>query len=203
MMKNILYVLVLLFLIQCGVSANSNDVYVADIQYDWINKSEVEREDMINEVREIIFLGREKLPNEDSVKTLRKGKNKDKNHIENYMAASAGYKEFKDNNISAFYMKNKKYIYMYAIQDKKDLSKAYYYDALGHLQYIDYIEGEFPEYPYYCIQYRTSGKPVSAVYYVSKDTQYMYEPNGKFKGLWYKYNMYDKHSKVILKRTSY
>ena len=26
-----------------SVLANSNDVYVADIQYDWIDKSEVER----------------------------------------------------------------------------------------------------------------------------------------------------------------
>ena len=53
-----------------------------------------------------------------------KDKLKDKNYLENYMAASAGYKEYKGNNISAFYFKKMKSLYMYALQDKKDVSKA-------------------------------------------------------------------------------
>ena len=97
-------------------------------------------------------------------------------------------------------MKN---IYMYALQDKKDVSKAYYYDALGNLKYIDFIEGEYPDYPYYSIQYRISGQPVSAIYFVSKDTQYLFAPNGDFTGVWHKHNLYNKSSEIILTRTTY
>ena len=181
--------------------ANYNDIYIADIQYDWINKSEVEKEAIISEIHDIMF--ENDLVKQKGFKKDFKDRLKDKDHINHYMAASAGYKEYKDYNIAAFYVGKNKNIYMYALQDKKDVSKNYYYDALGHLKYVDFVFGEYPDFPYYSYQYRVSGKPVSAIYFVSKDTQYLYTPDGKFKGVWYKYNMYDKHSKVILKRTSY
>lgn len=200
-MKKIFYIITALFIFQITACASYNDVLVADISYDWINKSEVERETMIEEVKDIIF--ENPVTKDKSLKKACKDKLKDKDRIEHYMAASAGYKEYNGYNISAFYYKNKKYIYMYALQDKKDLTKKYYYDALGHLKYVDYIYGEYPEYPYYAIQYKISGKPVSAIYYASKDSQYMYNPDESFVGLWYKYNLYDKHSKIILRRTSY
>ena len=200
-MKKIFYIITVLFIFQVTACASYNDVLVADISYDWINKSEVERETMIEEVKDIIF--ENPVTKDKSLKKACKDKLKDKDRIEHYMAASAGYKEYNGYNTSAFYYKNKKYIYMYALQDKKDLTKKYYYDALGHLKYVDYIYGEYPEYPYYAIQYKISGKPVSAIYYASKDSQYMYNPDESFVGLWYKYNLYDKHSKIILRRTSY
>ena len=198
MLKKILTVLLL---VQTAASANLNDIFIADIRYDWINKSDVEKEAIISEVRDIIFAA--PVEREKGFKSQFKDKLKDKNHTENYMAASAGYKEFKGSNISAFYYKNMKNIYMYALQDKKDLSKAYYYDALGNLKYVDFIFGEYPDYPYYSIQYRISGKPVSAIYFISKDCQYMFTPNGDFTGVWYKHNMYGKSSEVLLKRTTY
>ena len=190
-----------LLLSQSIVFANFNDILIVDIQYDWINKNEVEKEAIISEVHDIIF--ENPIEKQKDFKSLFKDKLKDKNHYENYMAASAGYKEFKGNNISAFYYKKMKNIYMYALQDKKDISKAYYYDALGNLKYIDFIEGEYPDYPYYSIQYRISGKPVSAIYFVSKDCQYLFTPEGEFEGVWYKHNLYNKKSKVILTRTTY
>ncbi len=199
-MKKIL-TLLFLFLIQTSAFAGFNDVYIADIKYDWINKSEVEKEAIISEVRDIIF--EKPIVKQNDFKSLFKDKLKDKDRLENYMAASAGYKEFKGNNISAFYYKRMKGIYMYALQDKKDVSKAYYYDALGNLKYVDFIEGEYPDYPYYSIQYRISGKPVSAIYFVSRDCQYLFKPNGDFEGVWYKHNLYNKESKIILKRTTF
>ena len=201
MMKKIILILMLI-IVQPIVFANWHDVFVANLQYDWIDKSEVEKEAIISEVHDIIFQESETLEKK-SVKKENKDWLKDKDYVEHYMAASAGYKEYKNFNISAFYNGKSKYIYMYALQDKQDLSKSYYYDALGHLKYIDYIYGDYPEYPYYALQYRVSGKPVSAVYYVSKDNQYLYTPKGEFQGVWYKHNMYDKHSKIILKRTAY
>ena len=200
-MSKLKYFLALFLLSQVVAFANYNDLYIADIQYDWINKSEVEKEAIISEVRDIIF--EDEIVKKEGLKQELKEKIKDKNHWDNYFAASAGYKEYKDNNISAFYYKNQKNIYMYALQDKNDVSKIYYYDALGKLRYVDFVYGEYPDYPYYSVQYKVTGVPVSAIYFVSKDTQYLYEPDGTFKGVWYKHNLYDKHSKVILKRTFY
>ena len=200
-MKNLKYIITVLLITPCLAFANYNDIYVADIQYDWIDKTYVEKESIIQEVHDIIF--ENEVTKKTGLKKEFKDRLKDKDYVKHYMAASAGYKEYQDYNISAFYAGKKKYIYMYALQEKTDLTKAYYYDALGHLVYIDYYYGDYPDYPYYAIQYRISGKPVSAIYYVSKDNQYLYEPDGTFKGVWYKHNMYDKHSKIILKRTAY
>ena len=201
-MKKFKYILALFCLIQTISFANYNDIYIADIQYDWIQKTEVEKEAIISEIKDIIFENGE-ITKKEKFRQELKEQNKDKNHLEQYYAASAGYKELKDNNISAFYFKNQKHIYMYALQNKKDLSKIYYYSALGKLKYVDFINGEYPDYPYYSIQYRTSGEPVSAIYFVSKDTQYLFTPKGDFTGVWYKHNLYNKSSKVILTRTSY
>ena len=201
-MNKFKYLLLAFIMFQNLALANYNDIYIADIQYDWINKSEVEKEAIISEVHDIIFEDGE-YKKEKGFKSEFKDLLKDKQHWDHYFAASAGYKEFEDKNISAFYYKKQKNIYMYAIQYKKDITKSYYYDALGHLRYVDFIYGEYPDYPYYSIQYRISGAPVSAIYFVSKDTQYLYKPDSTFTGVWYKNNLYDKKSKIILKRTSY
>ena len=199
-MKKILTILSLLLLCPI-VFANYNDIYIADIQYDWIDKSVLEKEEIIKEVHDIIFA--KPIEKQMSLKELFKDKLKDKNYRENYMAASAGYKEFMGNNISAFYYKKSPYLYMYALQDKKDVTKSYYYDAMGHLRYIDFIDGDYPDYPYYSIQYRISGKPVSAIYFVSKDCQYLFTPEGEFEGVWYKHKLFNNKNKVILTRTTY
>ena len=200
-MKKFKYLAAVLFLVQSLAFANYNDVYIADIQYDWIDKSMVEKEAIISEIRDIIF--EDELIKIKDMKSQFKDRLKDKEHLDHYYAASAGYEEYGDYNLSAFYYGKRKHIYMYALQDKKDLSKAYYYDALGKLRYVDFIYGDYPDYPYYSIQYRISGKPISAIYFVSKDTQYLYEPDGTFKGVWYKHNLYDEHSDIILTRTAY
>ena len=188
-------------LLPLSAFASINDAFVADIKYDWINKTAVEKEAMINEIHDVIF---EQIPEKrHDLRTLFKDKLKDKNHLDNYMAAAAGYKEYKGNNISAFYYKRMKNPYMYALQDKKDTSNAFYYDALGALKYIDFINGFYPDYPYYAIQYRIGGTPVSAVYYISEDCQYLFKPNGEFEGVWYKHKLYNKRNKVILTRTTY
>ena len=195
------HLITLCLLLPLCAFANYNDVYVADIQYDWINKSELEKEAMIAEVHDIIF--ENKVEKKKDLKSIFKDRLKDKNHLENYMAAAAGYKEYKENNISAFYYKKMKNPIMYALQDKQDTSKAFYYDAMGNLRYVDFINGDYPEYPYYAIQYRISGQPVSAIYYISQDCQYLFTPKGEFEGVWYKHKLYNKSNKVILNRTTY
>ena len=198
-MKRLL--IMLFFLMPIAVMASYNDIYIADIKYDWIDKTAMEKEAIISEVKDIIF--ETPIEKQNNFREQFKDRLKDKNHLDNYFAASAGYKELGDYNLSAFYYKKMKNIYMYAIQDKKDVSKAYYYDAMGKLRYIDFIYGEYPDYPYYSIQYRVSGKPVSAIYFVSKDCQYLFTPDGEFEGVWYKHNLYNKDSEITLTRTAY
>ncbi len=195
------FLIALCLMLPLCATANYNDVYVANIEYDWINKSALEKEAMITEIHDIIFT--ESLTKRQDLKTLFKDKLKDKNHIDNYLAASAGYKEYKGNNISAFYYKRMTNPFMYALQDKEDTSTAFYYDAMGSLRYVDFINGDYPDYPYYAIQYRINGTPVSAIYFISKDCQYLYKPNGDFEGVWYKHKLYNKSNKVILTRTTY
>ena len=195
------FLITLCLLLPLCATANYNDIYVADLQYDWIDKSEVEKEAMISEVHDAIF--QDAITKRKDLKILFKDKLKDKNHLENYMAASAGYSEYKGNNISAFFYKKMVNPYMYALQDKQDLSTAFYYDAMGTLRYVDFINGYYPDFPYYSIQYRISGKPVSAVYFISKDCQYVFTPEGEFEGVWYKHKLYNKKNKVILTRTTY
>lgn len=202
-MKKILIIFFVLLSVQMNVLANYNDVYIADIQYDWIRKTDVEKEAIISEVRDIIFEDKTNISILENLKSEYREILKDKNQREHYLAASAGRKECGEYNISAFYFGKQKHIYMYALQKKSDISKTYYYDALGKLRYIDLIYGEYPDYPYYAIQYNINGKPVSAIYYVSKDNQYLFDPDSTFKGVWYKHNLYDKHSDIILKRTTY
>ena len=198
-MKRLL--IMLFFLMPIAAMASYNDIYIADIKYDWIDKTAMEKEAIISEVKDIIF--ETPIEKQNNFREQFKDRLKDKNHLDNYFAASAGYKELGDYNLSAFYYKKMKNIYMYAIQDKKDVSKAYYYDAMGKLRYIDFIYGEYPDYPYYSIQYRVSGKPVSAIYFVSKDCQYLFTPDGEFEGVWYKHNLYNKDSEITLTRTAY
>ena len=52
MIKKILLTIILLS--QTAVFATFNDVLIADVTYDWINKSEVEKEAIIQEVKDIM-----------------------------------------------------------------------------------------------------------------------------------------------------
>jgi len=202
-MQKIKFIIILFLALQTAVLANLHDIYIADIQYDWIEKSYKERQVIIEEVKNIIFKDSEITKIENFKSQFSKDILKDKNNYENYLAASAGYKEYKNNNIFPFYFKNQKNIYMYALQNKEDLTKIYYYSALGKLRFVDFVSDNYPEYPYYSIQYKINGEPISLIYFSTKDTQYVYNPDGTFKGLWHKYNMYDENSKIISTRTSY
>jgi len=44
---------------------------------------------------------------------------------------------------------------------------------------------------------------ISAIYFVSHDMQYMYEPDGKFQVVWFMDKMYDRNAKQTLTRTNW
>ena len=79
MLKKILLTIILLT--QTAVFASFNDVLIADITYDWINKSEVEREAIIQEVKDIIF--EQPVEKQKDFRSQFKDRLKDKNFLEN------------------------------------------------------------------------------------------------------------------------
>jgi len=92
---------------------------------------------------------------------------------------------------------------MYAIQYKNNPTNAFYYSAYGKLYYTDVMSQEYPNFPYTSMQYDRKGNLKSAVYFVSKNIQYMFGSDKNFQGIWYKDKMYDKNGKQTLTRSAW
>ena len=127
---------------------------------------------------------------------------KDEKQKTHYRLISNGATETKEASLCGFFI-NDDILYSYAIQYKDNPRFVYYYTAFGKLAYVDISSEKYPEYPYYSRQYRANGKLSGAIYFVSKDLQYVYEPDGKFKGVWYKEKMFDRNAKQILTRNNW
>lgn len=170
--------------------------------FDWLDISQIQRETVIENYKNIIFA-------EDTVYKYKKKDYrekysaylKDAAYKTHYMEAKEGITETPSYNLSAFYKGS--ILVIYAIQYKSNLKEIYYYDCLGNLRYVDEISDNYPNFPYWSKQYRISGGMISAIYFTSKDMQYMYEPDGAFQGVWFKDKMYDRHAKQTLTRTNW
>ena len=53
------------------------------------------------------------------------------------------------------------------------------------------------------MQYDRKGQLKSAIYFITKDIQYMFGPDKEFQGIWYKDKMYDKNGKQTLTRNNW
>lgn len=211
-MKKILTVLVFLLAMNSisqaadlsGVLPDENDntVLTANIVFDWLDINQTDRDAVIEKYKTELF------PNGTVYKFDKKQfKNefkdflKDKDYKRHYMLVKNNVKETNDENLCGFYRKS--LLISYAVQYKNDLRTVYYYDVLGNLRYVDKMSKNYPNYPYMSKQYRISGKLVGAIYFMSHDMQYMYNPDQTFKGAWYKDKMYDRHARQVLTRTNW
>lgn len=192
----------LLFVFPLKVNADDTCLQ-ATVSFNWDTITQEERDENIEQVRKFIFGDTVEKKRLKDFKEKYKDYLKDRNYKTHYMVASAGYKEYKEYNISAMFYKNMSTLYMYALQPKEDLMTIYYYDAMGNLRYVDNIKGNYPEFPYYTEQYRRSGKLAGVSYFTSKETQYIFKPDGEFKGVWNEYSFYNEKGKVIMKRSNY
>ncbi len=197
-------IFILLTLILFGLSVQAEGITLTgEARFDWVDMSQIQRDTTIDYYKNILF-------GDDSVNNYTKDEFKkefapylkDENSKEHYMLAKDDVKETKDANICAFYFK-KNILIIYALQYKNNPHNVFYYDPYGRLRYVDVISENYPNFPYNSKQYKANGKLVSAIYFTSKDMQYMYEPDGKFKGLWYKEKMYDKNGKQKVIRTNW
>ncbi|MDD3435632.1 MAG: hypothetical protein PHC64_00615 [Candidatus Gastranaerophilales bacterium] len=173
----------------------------ATITFDWISKTQLQRDENIKEIQNIIFNG-------NFVKYSRKEFEKkysvywkNENYLHDYDEINQGKKEDADKYYCGFYVG--KLLIAYGVQSKKNMKNIYYYDAMGGLRWIDVFSDNYPDFPYWSYQYYRDGKLVAAYYYVSDYDQYVFDANKKFKGRWYKDKMYNKNAKVIMTRTNY
>ncbi len=172
------------------------------VPFHWLEMTETERDEAIQNYKTLLF--------ENNSSKIYFEKNefkkeyakffKDKEFKMHYMLTNEGVTEDEDAKYCAFYYKNKTLL-VYAIQYKSNPRQAFYYSAFGKMYYTDLMSNEYPNFPYTSMQYNRKGNLSSAIYFVSKDIQYMFGPDKEFQGVWYKDKMYDKNGKQILTRT--
>ncbi len=196
------------FLIILGIIILGTSIYAQDtviqggVTFDWLTITQEQRDTAVEHYKSIVFTDSQGDMKKKEFREKYADFLKDPDFKRHYMLASEGFKETEEYNICAFNTRGG-LLLIYAIQYKNNLRNTYYYDALGHLRYVDETSENYPNFPYHTIQYRSNGSIVSAVYVESKDIQYIYEPDGKFKGIWYKDKMFNQKAKQILTRTNW
>lgn len=196
------FVIIWSFMIFAAPSFADDIVLEGGINFYWFTVTQDERDNAVEYYRSIIFTDTQKSMKKSEFKEKYADFLQDNDYKKHYMQAYEGFKETEQYNICAFHAKAGILI-IYAIQYKDNLLNTYYYDAYGNLRYVDETSENYPHFPYYTIQYRSNGNIVSAVYAESKDVQYIYKPDGKFKGIWYKDKMFNQKTKQILTRTNW
>ncbi len=202
-MKKLLLLLIFYIIILSPSIATEQNVIRGQVNFDWLTKSQLERDENIESIRKTLYSQdvTQKFAKKEFRETY-KDYLKDKNNKKHYMQVLSGVKHTETENLSGFFTLKDKILYAYAIQYKNEPRTVYYYDTLGNLRYVDKLSDNYPNYPYYSHQYYVSGKLVSSIYFTAYDTQYMYK-NGKFIGVWFKDTMFNSRAKKIMTRTNY
>lgn len=175
-----------------------------EVVFDWLDLSVIQRTDNIEKYKKLLFdtnTSKIHFTTEEFKKEFAQYK-KDRNFKQHYMLTNNGVTEDEEARYCAFYYK-KDTLVMYAIQYKDNPTKAFYYTAFGKLHYTDVMSDEYPNFPYTSMQYNRKGQLKSAIYFVSKDIQYMFGPEKEFQGVWYKDKMYDTNGKQVLTRSNW
>lgn len=201
-MKKVLLILAVLIF---GNFAFAEDVVLSGgVTFDWVNMEQVQRDEAIENYKNIIFANQEDIGYEKKeFKEKYKDYLKDAEYKTHYRLSDAGVTEKEDAKLCAFFAERPHVLYMYALQYKNRPDRVFYYTPFGKLMYVDEMSENYPDFPYHSKQYRMNGSLVGAIYFTDKDTQYTYEPDGKFKGVWYKDKMFDHRAKLILTRTNW
>lgn len=187
-----------------NIQENSSTLLVANVTFDWLDISQAQRDEQVEYYKHLLFENNKSKIyfTKDEFKKEFAKYFKDKEYKHHYMLTDNGVTEDEEAKYCAFYYK-KNLLVMYAIQYKNNPKRAFYYTAFGGLRYTDVMSDEYPNYPYTSMQYDKKGQLKSAIYFISKDLQYMYGPDKEFQGIWYKDKMYDKNGKQILTRSNW
>lgn len=168
--------------------------------FDWIIKTQDEREQKIEEIRDLIFSEGTVLKYDKKVFRAQNEKYwKNSTYLTDYELIKAGVREDNGRELCGFYWKN--LLIAYGIQYKNEPEHVFYYDSLGNLRWLDKVSSAYPKYPYWSYQYDKNGRLVAVYYNLSGDDQYVYTPDRVFQGRWYKENLYDKNAKIVMTRS--
>ena len=175
-----------------------------EVVFDWLDLTVAQREDNVEKYKNLLFENNSSRIyfTKDEFKKEFAQYYKDREFKLHYMLTNNGVTEDEDARYCAFYYK-KGTLVMYAIQYKNNPTKAFYYTAFGKLHYTDVMSDEYPNFTYTSMQYNRKGQLKSAIYFVSKDIQYMFGPEKEFQGIWYKDKMYDTNGKQVLTRSNW
>ncbi len=165
------------------------------VDFDWINLKQNQRNELIEDYKNIVMNAQ----GLDFDAIMAKAMARDPRNFETAGKIKAGIEEDDTKFMAGFY--KGKLLIAYGIIEKHNLKNAYYYDMLGHLYRIDYLEKNYGDYPYVTYQYGKKGKLVARVYNLSQYDQFMYEPEGKFLGRWYGNKLYNQNGKVTMGRS--
>jgi len=176
----------------------------AEITFDWLDISVAQREDNIEKYQNLLFEDNSSKIyfTKDEFKDKFAKYYKDKEYKLHYMLTNNGVSEDEDAKYCAFYSRGNTLL-IYAVQYKDNPRNAFYYSGFGKLYYTDVMSDEYPNFPYTSMQYDRKGRLKSAIYFISKDIQYMYGPDKEFQGIWYKEKMYDKDGNQKMTRTNW
>jgi hypothetical protein len=186
------------------IQGESSQIEEPEVRFDWLEISQDEREAQIEHYKNLLFdLNDSKIYfSKDEFKSKFSKYKKDTDYKHHYFLTNNGVTSDEEANYCAFYYK-KNTLVMYAIQYKNNPQNAFYYTAFGKLYYTDVMSDNYPNFPYTSMQYDKNGKIKSAIYFVSKDLQFMYGQDKNFQGIWYKDKMYDKNGKQSITRTNW
>lgn len=174
----------------------------AGVTFDWISKTQIQRDENIKNIQDLLFTQDTNLKiNKKEFQKTYSDFWKNKNYLNDYEEISQGKKEDDEKNYCGFYVG--KLLVAYGIQYKKDMQNIYYYDAMGNLRWVDVFSSSYPNFPYWSYQYYRNGEMIAAYYYVSNYDQYVFDPDKKFRGRWYKDKLYNRKAKVVMTRTNY
>lgn len=184
----------------------TEDVKPVELQvtFDWLDITQVQRDANIEKYHKLLFDENSSRIyfTKQEFKTQFVNYFKDRDFKHHYFLTNNGVTEDEEAKYCAFFYK-KNTLVMYAIQYKNNPTNAFYYNAFGKLYYTDVISKEYPNFPYTSMQYNRKGELKSAIYFVSRDIQYMFGPEKEFQGIWYKDKMYDKNGKQVLTRNNW
>ena len=180
-----------------------NNIIEGKVSFDWVSKTQLERNKKISEVKNIIY--------SDSVVTKYKKSQfkseyeyylKDKKYKEHYIKITNGEKETATERFAGFYAFSARMLYMYAIQYKNNPKYEFYYDTMGNLRYVDVFSNNFPNYPFYSHKYYVNGELIESAYFESETVQYIFKDK-KFAGVCFNDTIFNEKAKKIMTRTNY
>jgi hypothetical protein len=186
------------------IQTENSQIEEPEVKFDWLESSQNAREEQIEHYKNLLFDSNDSKIyfSKDEFKSKFSKYKKDTDYKHHYFLTNNGVTSDEDANYCAFYYK-KNTLVMYAIQYKNNPQNAFYYTAFGKLYYTDVMSNNYPNFPYTSMQYDKNGKLKSAIYFVSKDLQFMYDADKEFQGIWYQDKMYDKDGKQSITRTNW